>query len=105
MHVDACYLIAHRFPPGVEAVEHAEIDVTHLHALPPFLSGGMVHTHGFKRVFQVTLGNGLNSSRATTAFTVPRRLHPTAPALIRFSFLWVGRRPMGTRDDNPRSDR
>src|SRR5271165_6645100 len=39
MHVDACYLIAHRFPPGVEAVEHAEKDVTHRHALPPFPPG------------------------------------------------------------------
>src|SRR5271165_57066 len=49
---------------------------------------------GSKRRFQVTLVNGLDSSRAQTAFTVPHRIHPTAARSIRFSSLWVGRRPI-----------
>src|SRR5271165_6160436 len=94
MHVDSCYLIAHRFPPGVEAVEHAGKDVTHRHVLPPFPPGtdgshSLIQTrvpgHTRERPQLIQSDDGLHRSTPAPSYAL---------GLIRFSSLWVGRRPI-----------
>ena len=49
---------------------------------------------GSKHASQTKLFHGLTSSRVATIFAVPRTLDRTRADSDRFSFLWVGRRPM-----------
>src|SRR5208337_470761 len=64
---------------GAEAAERAHIDVKHRHVLPPSRRDGGATQIGSKRAFQIKLGYGLTSSRASTTFAVTRAgliLHP-----------------------------
>src|SRR5271166_1985723 len=71
---------------GAEAAERAHIDVKHRHVLPPSRRDGGATQIGSKRAFQIKLGYGLTSSRASTTFAVTRAgliLHPpTRPIFI-----------------------
>ena len=82
-------------PPGVEAVERAQVDARHRHVLPPFPPGGVAR----QRLVQ----SAPSRSNSRTASTYPESIQPLpshAPLILhridsnRFSSIWVRRRPM-----------
>ncbi len=94
MYVYSCNLVGHRNLPAGKRQEACAKTSNTVTCYQPSQQDGWRDTDWFKHASQTKLGNGLNSSRVAPVFAVPRQFDRKSSGSTRFSYLWVGHRPM-----------